>query len=67
VGFAAEMPGRWAIRSSEIPLDDRQLLISALDYKPMNRSVSHDPTDLALEFLQTQHAFSHEAMVGKSV
>ena len=54
------MPGRGAAGGSQIPLDDGKPLISALDHKPMNRVVTDDPANLALEFLQTGHAFSVE-------
>jgi len=60
VGFAAEMPGSGAIGGSQFPLDDRELLISALDHKPMDWIITDDPANLALEFLQTGHAFSME-------
>jgi len=35
VGFATEMPCGWARGGSQIPLNDRELLIRALDHKPM--------------------------------
>ena len=58
--FSTEMPGRGAASGSQIPLDDCKLLISALDHKPVDRIVTHDPANLALEFFQTGHAFSVE-------
>jgi hypothetical protein len=51
VGFATKMPGAGAIGGSQIPLDDLELLISALDRKPMDRILTDDPANLALEFL----------------
>jgi hypothetical protein len=65
MGFAAEMPGGRAICGSQIPLDDRELLISALDYKPMDRIFGDDPANLALKFLQTRHTFSVERYLGE--
>jgi hypothetical protein len=64
VGFATEMPGGGATGGSHIPLDDRELLISALDHKPMDRILTDDPANLALEFLQIRHAFSVERWLG---
>jgi hypothetical protein len=60
VRFATEVPGGWARGGSQIPLDDRELLISALDHKPVDRILTDDPANLALEFLQTRHALSVE-------
>jgi hypothetical protein len=60
VGFPAEMPGGFGIGSSQIPLDDGKLLVSALDHEPMDRMVTDDAANLALEFFQTRHAFSLE-------
>ena len=58
VGLAAEMTGRSAVGGGQIPFDDRKLLVSAFDHKPMNRVIADDPANLALEFLQTRHGFS---------
>jgi hypothetical protein len=58
VGFATEMPGGWTGGGSQVPLDDSELLICALDHKPMHRILTDDPANLALKFLQTRHAFS---------
>src|ERR1700676_4955017 len=66
VRFAAEMPGGGAGSGSQVPLNDRELLISALDHKPMDRSLTDDPANLALEFLQTRHALSGERWLGKN-
>src|SRR5258705_10927359 len=60
VGFAAEMPGGWTCSGSHVPLDDGELVISALDHKPVDRILANDPANLALKFLQTRHAFSAE-------
>jgi hypothetical protein len=60
MGLAAEMAGGGTIGGGQVPLDYRELLISALDHIPMNGIVTDDPADLALEFLQTGHAFSVE-------
>jgi hypothetical protein len=58
VSFATEMTGSWAHSSSQIPLDNRELLISALDHIPMDRILTDNPANLALKFLQTRHGFS---------
>src|SRR3981189_2007261 len=58
VGPPTEMPGSRAGSGSQIPLDDRELLISALDHKPMDRTLTDDPANFALEFLQTRHPLS---------
>jgi hypothetical protein len=58
VGFATEMPGGWTCGGSQVPLDDSELLICALDHKPMDRILTDGPADLTLKFLQTRHAFS---------
>jgi len=58
VGFATEMPGAWTGGGSQVPLDDSELLICALEHKPMDRVLTDDPADLTLKFLQTPHAFS---------
>ena len=60
VGFAAKMPRGGAGGGSQIPLDDGKLQISALDHKPVIRILTDDPANLALEFLETRHAFSVE-------
>jgi hypothetical protein len=58
VGLTTEMPGGGATGSSQVPLDDRELLVSAFDDKPTDRILTNGPANLALEFLQTRHAFS---------
>jgi len=58
VGFATEMPGGWTGGGSQVPFDDSELLICALDHKPMDRILTDGPANLALKFLQTRHAFS---------
>jgi hypothetical protein len=65
VGFSTEMPGGRTVGCNQVPLNDRQFLISAFDYKPMNRMLTDNPANLALEFLQTRHAFSVERWLGK--
>ena len=60
VRLAAEMPRCWTHSGSQIPLDDFELPISALDHKPMDRILADGPANLALEFLQTRHALSVE-------
>ena len=65
MGFATEVPGGWKCGGGQIPLDDRELLICTLDYKPMNRILADDPANFALEFLQTRHASSVERWLGK--
>ena len=64
--FATEMPGGGARSGTQVPLDDRELLISALDHKPMDRILTDDTANLALEFLQTRHALSVEQWLGKN-
>ena len=64
MGLATEMPGCGASGGSQVPLDDRELLISALDHKPMDRILTDDPANLALEFFETRHAFSVERWLG---
>jgi hypothetical protein len=58
VSFAAEMAGGGAVGGGQVPLDDGELLISALDHEPVDGIVSDDAANLALEFFQTRHAFS---------
>ena len=58
VGLATEMPCGGAASGSQVPLNDRELLISTLDHKPMDRVLTHDTANLALEFFQTRHTFS---------
>ena len=53
MGFATEMPGGGALRGGQIPLDNRELLIRALDNKPMDRIFTDDPANFASEFLQS--------------
>jgi hypothetical protein len=65
VGFATEMPGGWACGGGHIPLDDCELLICALDHKPMDRILTDDPANFALELLQTRYAFSVERWLDK--
>jgi FtsP/CotA-like multicopper oxidase with cupredoxin domain len=60
VGFAAEMPGGRARGGGQVPLDDRKLLIRALDHKPMDRILTDDTANLTSEFLQTRHGISLE-------
>ena len=43
MGFAAEMPSRWARGGGQIPFDDRELLIRALDHKPVIRILAGGP------------------------
>ena len=52
------MPGGWTGGGSQVPLDDREFLICALDHKPTDRILTDGPANLALKFLQTRHAFS---------
>ena len=58
VGLATEMPGGGTASGSQIPLDDREFLISTLNHKPMDRILADGPANLALKFLQIRHAFS---------
>src|ERR1700751_3385426 len=52
VSFAAEVPGCGAAGRFQIPLVHRDLHVSALDHKPVDRIGSHDPADFALELFQ---------------
>jgi hypothetical protein len=63
VCFSAEMAGGRTTRSIQIPFDDRELLVSALDHKPMAGILTDNPANLALKFLQTRHAFSGKVIV----
>jgi len=65
VAFATEMPGGWKCGGVQIPLDDPELLICALDHKPMDRILTDGTANFASEFLQTRHAFSVERWLGK--
>jgi hypothetical protein len=66
MGFATEMPRGGTASGSQIPLDDFELPISALDHKPMDRILADGPANLALEFLQTRHALSVERWLSKN-
>jgi hypothetical protein len=59
------MPGSWTCGSSQISLDDCELLICALDHKPTDRILTDGAANLASEFLQTRHTFSIERWLGK--
>ena len=50
VGFAAEMPGGRTRGGGQIPFDNRELLICALDHKPMDRILTDRPANLASDF-----------------
>src|SRR5277367_1050697 len=63
VSLTAEVAGGGAHGGCQIPLDDCELLISALDHKPMNRILTDDPANLALVLLQTRHTFSDEPSI----
>jgi hypothetical protein len=65
VGFATEVARFGSVGCSQIPPDDRELLISAFDHKPMDRILTYDPANLALEFFQSRHAFSFKRPLGK--
>ena len=54
------MPGRGAVGGCQIPLDEREFLIRALDHKPMNRILTDGTANLASEFLQARHGSSAE-------
>lgn len=53
--LAAEVPRRRAVRSLQVPLVDRERLVSALDHKPMHGIGFDDPTNLALKLFQCAH------------
>jgi hypothetical protein len=65
MGLTAEVPGRGTVGRGQFPLDDGQLLISALNHKPMDRTITGGPANLALKLLQARHAFSSERWLGK--
>jgi hypothetical protein len=64
VRLAAEMPRGWAHGRGQIPFDDGELLISALDHKPMDRILTHDPANLALKFFQARHGSPGQPQLG---
>ena len=49
------MPGGWTRGGGQIPFDNRELLICALDHKPADRILTDRPANLASEFLYTRH------------
>jgi hypothetical protein len=57
VSLAAEVPRPIGVGSLCVPFKNRELGISALNYKPMNRIASLYPTDFTSEFLQSSHRF----------
>ena len=67
VGFATKMSGGWTGGGGQIPFDNRELLVCALDHKPMDRIFTDRPANLASEFLHTRHAFSDERWPGKEL
>ena len=64
--FSAEMAGVGFVCGSQIPTEDRQLLISALDQKPVGRIVTDNPANLALKFFQGRHACLRYAALGSA-
>jgi len=66
VGFSAEMTSGGACCGGRIPFDHRELLVSTLDNKPVDRILIDNPANLTLEFFQTRHAFSGEPTLGRS-
>jgi hypothetical protein len=67
VGFATKMSGGWTRGGGQIPFDNRELLICALNHKPMDRILTDRPANLASEFLHTRHAFSDERWLAKEI
>ena len=65
VRFAAKMPGGGTVGGCQIPPENSKILISALDHEPVARIVTDNPTNFALEFFHTRHAFSVERWLGK--
>jgi hypothetical protein len=51
MGLTAEVSRRGTIGRGQIPLNDGQLLISALNYKPTDRIITGGPANLALKLL----------------
>ena len=49
------MPGGRTRGGGQFPLDDRELMIRALDPKTMDRILTDHTANLASEFLQTRH------------
>jgi len=66
MGFSAEMARSRRHGGGQIPLDDRELLISTLNHKPVHRILTDDPANLALEFFQTRHHFSADFFAAAS-
>ena len=60
--LTAEVPGRWAIGSFDIPFQNRQPHIAALNDEPVDWIRGHDPADFALEFSQRGHIESVSSM-----
>ena len=65
VRFAAKMPGGGTVGGCQVPPENSKILISALDHEPVARIVTDNPTNFALEFFHTRHAFSVERWLGK--
>src|SRR5260370_38734108 len=66
VGLATEMPRGGTASGSQIPLDDFELLISALDHKPMDWILTDRPANLPLEFRQTPHPLPVQRWITKN-
>ncbi len=65
VRLSAEVPSRRAVRRLQVPLEDRQFLVSTLNHKPMSRSRAGDPANLTLKLLHARHAFSVQPQPGR--
>lgn len=53
MGFAAKVAGGGTHSGCRVPLDDGELLISALDHEPVRRILTDDPANLTLKFVQS--------------
>jgi hypothetical protein len=61
VRFSAIMPCAPGIRSFWFPFQNRELRVTALNYKPVHRLAAHDAANLALELLKGCHVFVSSA------
>jgi hypothetical protein len=53
MSLAAEVPGGGTHGSRRFPLDDEELLVSALDDEPVGRMLSDDPANFTLKFFKS--------------
>jgi hypothetical protein len=55
MSFTAEVPRSGAICSLQVPPEDRELRIAALNHKPVIRAVGDPAANFASEFLESTH------------